>query len=138
MRNIQTFQVFPFIPEPLAFLETLVRNIWWCWQRDAVELFRRIDPGLWNDCGGNPIQFFTRIPQERLEELAGSFDGVDRVFAMQAGREVRVVVDPGELDDLASAELARKIARRLEEDLQYPGQIGVTVIREFRASDYAR
>ncbi|MGD9249936.1 MAG: alpha-glucan family phosphorylase [Desulfobacterales bacterium] len=70
MRNIQTFQVFPFIPEPLAFLETLVRNIWWCWQRDAVELFRRIDPGLWNDCGGNPIQFFSRIPQERLEELA--------------------------------------------------------------------
>jgi starch phosphorylase len=70
MRNIQTFQVFPYIPEPLAFLETLVRNIWWCWHRDAVELFRRISPGLWNKCDGNPIRFLTRIPQERLEELA--------------------------------------------------------------------
>jgi ribonuclease Y len=75
---------------------------------------------------------------ERLEELAGSFDGVERVFAMQAGREVRVVVDPGSVDDLHAADLARRIARRLEEDLQYPGQIQVTVIRELRATDYAR
>ena len=75
---------------------------------------------------------------ERLEEMAGAFPGVDRVFAMQAGREVRVVVDPGKLDDLSSSELARSIAKRLEEDLQYPGQIEVTVIREFRATDYAR
>jgi ribonuclease Y len=75
---------------------------------------------------------------ERLEELAADFNGVERVFAMQAGREVRVVVDPGELDDLAASDLARRIARKLEEDLQYPGQIQVTVIREFRASDYAR
>ncbi len=75
---------------------------------------------------------------ERLEEVAREFDGVERVFAMQAGREVRVVVDPGTIDDLASGDLARRIARRLEEDLQYPGQILVTVIREFRASDYAR
>ena len=75
---------------------------------------------------------------ERLEEIATSFDGVDKVFAMQAGREVRVVVDPGAIDDLASSELARNIARRLEEELQYPGQIQVTVIREFRAKDYAR
>jgi len=70
MRNIQTFQVFPFIPEPLAFLETLTRNLWWCWQRDAFELFRRIHPGLWHQCQGNPILFFTRTPQERLQELA--------------------------------------------------------------------
>ena len=75
---------------------------------------------------------------EKLEELASSFPGVDRVFAMQAGREVRVAVDPGKLDDLASADLARNIARRLEEDLQYPGQIEVTVIREFRTTDFAR
>ena len=75
---------------------------------------------------------------ERLEELAADFPGVDRVFAMQAGREVRVVVDPGELDDLASADLARNVARRLEEDLQYPGQIEVTVIREYRVKEYAR
>ncbi|GIU92513.1 MAG: ribonuclease Y [Acidimicrobiia bacterium] len=75
---------------------------------------------------------------ERLEGIAREFEGVERVFAMQAGREVRVVVDPGEVDDLAAADLARRIARKLEEDLQYPGQIQVTVIREFRATDYAR
>jgi ribonuclease Y len=75
---------------------------------------------------------------ERLEEVAGSFPGVDRVFAVQAGREVRVVVDPGTIDDLGAADLARGVARRLEEDLQYPGQIEVTVIREYRATDYAR
>ncbi len=70
MRNIQTFQVFPFIPEPLAFMETLIRNMWWCWQRDALELFRRVNPSLWNECDGNPILFSTRVHQNRLEELA--------------------------------------------------------------------
>ncbi len=75
---------------------------------------------------------------ERLEEIAAAFDGVERVFALQAGREIRVVVDPGTVDDLAASALSRRIARRLEEDLQYPGQIEVTVIREFRAKDFAR
>ncbi len=75
---------------------------------------------------------------ERLEELALAFDGVDRVFAMQAGREIRVVVDPGSIDDLGAAALAQQISRSLEESLHYPGQIQVTVIREFRATDYAR
>jgi ribonuclease Y len=75
---------------------------------------------------------------ERLETIAMDFDGVERAFALQAGREVRVIVDPGTLDDMASKSLARSIARRLEEDLQYPGQIEVTVIREYRAKDYAR
>ncbi|HEY7470463.1 MAG TPA: ribonuclease Y [Acidimicrobiia bacterium] len=75
---------------------------------------------------------------ERLETLAMEFPGVDHVFALQAGREVRVVVDPGDVSDLEARELSRKIARKLEEDLQYPGQIQVTVIREFRATDFAR
>jgi ribonuclease Y len=75
---------------------------------------------------------------ERLESLASDFGGVEKVFAMQAGREVRVIVDPGEIDDLGASDLARRIARKLEEDLQYPGQIQVTVIREFRATDHAR
>lgn len=75
---------------------------------------------------------------ERLETIALDFAGVERVFAMQAGREVRVVVDPGEVDDLTASDLARRIARKLEEDLQYPGRIQVTVIREFRTTDYAR
>jgi ribonuclease Y len=75
---------------------------------------------------------------ERLESIALEFVGVEEVFALQAGREVRVVVDPGGVSDLEARELSRNIARKLEEDLQYPGQIQVTVIREFRATDYAR
>ena len=75
---------------------------------------------------------------ERLEEIAAGFSGVDRVYALQAGREIRVVVDPSEHDDLAASDLARRIARKLEDDLQYPGQIEINVIREFRAKDFAR
>lgn len=75
---------------------------------------------------------------ERLESIAMAFEGVEKVYAMQAGREIRVVVDPGMLDDLLASDLARKISRRLEADLEYPGQIQVTVIREFRVTDYAR
>jgi len=75
---------------------------------------------------------------ERLEDIASEFNGVERVFAMQAGREVRVVVDPGAVDDLGAADLARQISRRFEDELQYPGQIQVTVIRELRSTDYAR
>ncbi len=75
---------------------------------------------------------------ERLEEIARGFDGVEKVYALQAGREVRVVVDPGSLDDLGSQDLARSIAKKLEDDLQYPGQIEVTVIREYRAKGFAR
>ncbi|HLE39465.1 MAG TPA: ribonuclease Y [Acidimicrobiia bacterium] len=75
---------------------------------------------------------------EQLEAIARSFAGVERVYAMQAGREVRVVVDPGAVDDLAAYDLARQISKRFEEELQYPGQIEVTVIRELRATDYAR
>jgi ribonucrease Y len=75
---------------------------------------------------------------EQLEAIAGGFPGVEKVFAMQAGREVRVVVDPGQVDDLGARDLARRIAKQLQEELQYPGQIQVTVIRELRATDYAR
>ncbi len=70
MKKFQVFQVFPNIPEPLVFLETLSRNIWWCWQYDAVDLFRRIDPRLWDECERNPIRFLTFVPQKRLEELS--------------------------------------------------------------------
>lgn len=70
MSNIQTFQVFPDIPEPLSFLEELIRNFWWCWHLDAIELFRRINPALWQESGRNPIIFSTLIPQERLDQLA--------------------------------------------------------------------
>lgn len=75
---------------------------------------------------------------EALETVATSFSGVQRAFAVQAGREVRVMVQPESIDDLASIHLARDVARKIEESLQYPGQIKVTVIRETRAVEYAR
>jgi ribonucrease Y len=73
-----------------------------------------------------------------LEEMANSFDGVSQSYAIQAGREVRIIVRPEEIDDLASTHLARDIAKKIEETMQYPGQIKVTVIRETRAVDYAK
>ena len=73
-----------------------------------------------------------------LEEVAAGFEGVERTFAIQAGREVRVMVKPEEMDDIKSASLARDIARKVEEDLVFPGQIKVTVIREIRSVEYAR
>ena len=75
---------------------------------------------------------------EALESLASSFPGVEKTFAIQAGREVRILVKPGEIDDLASARLAKDIVKKIEENLEYPGQIKVTVIRETRAVDYAK
>ena len=65
-------------------------------------------------------------------------EGVDRVFAIQAGREVRVIVDPENVDDNRMQSLTEEIARRVESELQYPGQIKVTVIRETRAVEYAK
>ncbi|NNJ09701.1 ribonuclease Y [Chloroflexales bacterium ZM16-3] len=75
---------------------------------------------------------------EALETVATSFTGVQRAFAVQAGREVRVMVQPDQIDDLASIHLARDVAKKIEESLQYPGQIKVTIIRETRAVDFAR
>jgi ribonuclease Y len=75
---------------------------------------------------------------EGLERIASSYRGVDRVFAIQAGREVRVVVTPEEVDDVRMTALSEEIARRIEAELQYPGQIKVVVIRETRAVDFAR
>jgi len=73
-----------------------------------------------------------------LEGVASGFPGVERTFAIQAGREVRVMVNPSDLDDVSAAALARDIARKVEQDLVFPGQIKVTVIRETRTVDYAR
>jgi len=74
----------------------------------------------------------------QLEKLAADFPGVEKVFAIQAGREVRVVVTPDSVDDAAAARLTDEIARKIERELQYPGQIKVVVIRETRAVDFAR
>jgi ribonuclease Y len=73
-----------------------------------------------------------------LEQIATRHDGVDKVYAMQAGREIRVMVLPGALDDDGAVLLSHEIAREIEQELEYPGQIKVTVIRESRATDYAR
>jgi ribonuclease Y len=73
-----------------------------------------------------------------LEEMAVSFEGVQQAFAIQAGREVRILVKPEAIDDLSSVRLARDVAKRIEETMQYPGQIRVTVIRETRATEYAK
>ena len=75
---------------------------------------------------------------EGLERIASSYRGVEKVFAIQAGREIRVVVTPDDVDDLRATSLSEEIARRIESELQYPGQIKVVVIRETRAVDFAR
>ncbi len=75
---------------------------------------------------------------EKLESITNSFEGVEKSFAIQAGREVRVMVKPDKIDDLSSIRLVRDIAKRIEEELEYPGQIKVMVIRETRAVEYAK
>jgi ribonuclease Y len=75
---------------------------------------------------------------EELQAIAESFEGVDRSFAVQAGREVRILVRPEEIDDLSATRLARDIVKKIEDSLTYPGQIKVTVIRETRAVEYAK
>ena len=74
----------------------------------------------------------------KLEEIANSFDGVDKSFAVQAGREVRIIVKPEKIDDLSLVKISRDIVKRIENELDYPGQIKVVVIRENRAVDYAK
>lgn len=74
----------------------------------------------------------------RLEEIAKAFDGVDNCFAIQAGREIRVIVKPDSVDDAGAAALAHDVSKKIESELEYPGQIKVTVIRETRAVDYAK
>lgn len=74
----------------------------------------------------------------RLEEIAESFEGVEKSFAIQAGREIRIMVKPERIDDLAAVRLVRDIVKKIESELEYPGQIKVTVIRETRAVDYAK
>jgi ribonuclease Y len=75
---------------------------------------------------------------ERLEQIATNHEGVEKVFAMQAGREIRVMVKPDSIDDIQAQVVARDIAKQVEEELTYPGQIRVTVVRESRATEFAR
>ena len=75
---------------------------------------------------------------EKLEEIANAHNGVERTYAIQAGREVRVMVEPEVVDEAASVVLAHDIAQQIENEMQYPGQVKVVVIRESRAVDYAK
>jgi ribonuclease Y len=75
---------------------------------------------------------------EKLEELADSFKGVAKSYAIQAGREIRIIVEHEHIDDKKAEELAVEIAKKIEAELEYPGQIKVTVIRETRAVEYAK
>jgi starch phosphorylase len=98
MKNFQTYQVFPNIPLSLEFLEELSRNLWWCWNKNAIELFRRIDPNLWADCERNPIAFLAKVPQSRFEQLAedeGYLTQLERVKE----RYQKLVLDRGDQDE---------------------------------------
>jgi ribonuclease Y len=75
---------------------------------------------------------------EKLEQIANAFNGVEKSFAIQAGREIRVMVKPDVVDDAAALKTARDIARKIEAELEYPGQIKVSVIRETRVQDIAK
>ena len=97
---------------------------------DAISSAR---PGARNDNYENYLQ---RL--EELEMIALTFTGVEKVYAIQAGREIRVFVQPDKIDDLASYNLARDIAKKIENELKYPGEIKVNVIREMRVTEYAR
>lgn len=98
----------------------------------AANMISNARPGADKD---NLDNFVKRL--EELENVANSFKGVKKSYAVQAGREVRIFVDPAELDDLKSVKISQEIAKKIERDLQYPGQIKVDVIRETRAEDYA-
>jgi len=81
-------------------------------------------------------QYVKRL--EALEAVANGFPGVDKSFAIQAGREIRIIVKPEEVDDLGASRMAKEISRRIQESLDYPGQVKVTVIRERRSVEYAK
>ncbi len=99
----------------------------------AADAISGARPGARRETGSNYVK---RL--EKLEEIASSFHGVDKSYAIQAGREVRVIVKPDQVDDAKALFLAKDIAKKIETELEYPGQIKVNVIREFRSVEYAK
>ncbi len=109
---------------PATLLSIIVKTA------DAISSAR---PGARHDSYENYIQ---RL--EELEGIANSFEGVEKSYAIQAGREVRIFISPEKVDDLKSYDLAREIAKKIEQELKYPGEIKVNIIRELRVIEYAR
>ena len=99
----------------------------------AADAISGARPGARRETGTNYVK---RL--EKLEEIASGFNGVDKSFAVQAGREIRVIVKPEQVDDAQALFLAKDIAKKIETELEYPGQIKVNVIREFRSVEYAK
>jgi len=91
MKRILTYQVYPTIPKPLAFLEVLSRNLWWCWKQDAITLFRRVEPQLWIESRGNPIYLLSNVSQMRLEELAADDSFLDHLNRVEDRYTKRVM-----------------------------------------------
>ena len=110
--------------EPVTLVGTFI---------SAADAISGARPGARSEIVSNYIQ---RL--QELEAVANSFPGVEKSFAIQAGREVRVIVKPEQIDDLTAARLARDVAQKIQDTMQYPGQVKVTVIRETRSVDYAK
>jgi len=110
---------------PVEILEAAIVNA-----ADAISAAR---PGARKD---NVEAYLKRLAN--LEEIAYSFKGVEKVYAVSAGREIRVFVHPNKIDDLEAMKLAKDLAKRIEETLKYPGEVKVTIIRETRAIEIAR
>ena len=110
--------------EPTSLISVIVQAA------DAVSCSR---PGARRETLDNYVRRLTK-----LEELADSFEGVEKSYAIQAGREIRVLVEPEAIDDNSSEKLSVDIAEKIQDEMEYPGQIKVTVIREIRSINYAR
>lgn len=129
MKNLQTYQVYPSLPESMQFLETLSRNYWWSWTYDAVDLFKRIDRSLWKEAQGNPIIFATLVSQQRLNHLSNDASFLAHLDRVRADFKKKVLTakaptdpafEPGEIIAYLSMEFG------IHESLPiYAGGLGI-------------
>jgi len=129
MKNLQTYQVYPSLPESLKFLETLSRNYWWSWSYDAVDLFKRIDRSLWKEAQGNPIIFGTLVSQRRLNHLSNDTSFLAHLDRVRADFKKKVLTakapaDPAFGNDEVIAYLSMEFG--IHESLPiYAGGLGI-------------